>query len=123
MKKKLWLKALGGMMSLSVAASAVPFSVQAESEIEETPSYDYELVWQDEFDGDSLNTDDWNVEEHEPGWVNSELQRYTSLDEGNIEVRDGSLFIKPHYSGTVASEVQEPEEDIEPENPEEDRRI
>ena len=57
---------------------------------------DYELVWADEFDGDSLNTDDWNVETHEPGWVNAELQRYTSLEEGNIEVSDGTLKIKPH---------------------------
>ncbi len=57
---------------------------------------DYELVWADEFDGDSLNTDDWNVETHEPGWVNAELQRYTALEEGNIEVSDGTLKIKPH---------------------------
>ena len=57
---------------------------------------DYELVWADEFDGDSLNTSDWNVETHEPGWVNAELQRYTALDEGNIEVSDGTLKIIPH---------------------------
>ena len=56
----------------------------------------YSLVWNDEFDGDSLNLKDWNVEKHEPGWVNSELQRYTGIDEGNIEVKNGKMVIKPH---------------------------
>ena len=36
----------------------------------------YELVWMDDFDGDTLNREDWNVELHEPGWVNKELQEY-----------------------------------------------
>ena len=51
----------------------------------------YTMVWNDEFNGDSLNTKDWNVELHEPGWVNEELQEYTKLDEGNIKVEDGKL--------------------------------
>ena len=66
---------------------------------------DYELVWADEFDGDSLNTSDWNVETHEPGWVNAESQRYTSLDEGNIEVSDGTLKIKPHIEVGETEEI------------------
>ena len=37
---------------------------------------EYKLVWEDEFEGDQLNTDDWNYEYHEPGWVNAELQEY-----------------------------------------------
>ena len=55
----------------------------------------YHLVWNDEFDGTALKTDDWNVEEHEPGWVNAELQRYTPLEGGNISVQDGYLKIQP----------------------------
>ena len=66
---------------------------------------DYELVWADEFDGDALNTEDWNVETHEPGWVNAELQRYTALDEGNIEVSDGTLKIKPHIEKGETEEI------------------
>ncbi len=66
---------------------------------------DYQLVWADEFDGDSLNTADWNVETHEPGWVNAELQRYTALDEGNIEVSDGILKIKPHIESGDTEEI------------------
>ena len=42
----------------------------------------YNLVWEDNFDGEKLNRDDWNVELHEPGWVNEEwhmwIQRRTS---------------------------------------------
>lgn len=54
----------------------------------------YNLKWQDEFDGDSLNRDDWNVELHEPGWVNAELQEYVDSDK-NIYLKDGKLEIKP----------------------------
>ena len=62
----------------------------------------YTLVWHDEFDGDTLNTEDWNVELHEPGWVNEELQRYTALEDGNIELGNGSLYLKPHYEGAAS---------------------
>ncbi len=70
----------------------------------DSPEYqaaEYQLVFEDEFECDSLNTDDRNVELHEPGWVNAELQRYSALDEGNLEVSDGTLKIKPHYDATT----------------------
>ncbi len=54
----------------------------------------YHLVWQESFDGDTLNMEDWNIETHEPGWVNNELQQYTESSE-NIFIRDGKLVIKP----------------------------
>lgn len=54
----------------------------------------YTKVWGDEFDGDSLNRDDWNVETHEKGWVNSELQEYVDSEE-NIQVKDRKLVINP----------------------------
>lgn len=53
----------------------------------------YNKVWEDEFEGDSVNMDDWNVETHEPGWVNAELQEYTAS--GNYSVADGKLIIQP----------------------------
>lgn len=53
----------------------------------------FRLVWEDNFDGDSLNTDDWNYEYHEPGWVNAELQEYVD-SEKNIYVKDGNLVIQ-----------------------------
>lgn len=54
----------------------------------------YTLVWQDEFDGSELNRADWNVELHEPGWVNAELQAYVDSEE-NIFIRDGKLVLHP----------------------------
>ena len=58
----------------------------------------YTLQWQDEFEGDSLNRDDWNVETHNAGWVNAELQAYVDSEE-NIYVKDGSLVLKPVKDG------------------------
>lgn len=54
----------------------------------------YNLVWEDEFNGSELNRDDWNVELHDPGWVNSELQAYVDSEE-NIYVEDGYLYLNP----------------------------
>jgi beta-glucanase (GH16 family) len=57
-------------------------------------SYDgYNKVWEDDFNGDTLDENSWNVETHEPGWVNSELQAYTQS--GNYTVSDGKLTIHP----------------------------
>lgn len=51
---------------------------------------EYELVWHDEFDGDSLNLDDW---QYEIGFIrNNEPQYYTDRQE-NVFVKDGLLNI------------------------------
>ena len=55
-------------------------------------SQGYKLLWHDEFDGTELNRDIWNVELHEPGWVNNELQSYVD-SEDNIKVKNGTLII------------------------------
>ena len=94
------------MMPMSAFAGCVENPSVAE-EVSEQGDDTYSLVWSEEFDGDGLNTSDWNVEEHEKGWVNRELQRYTSLDEGNIEVSDGVLKIKPHINNEEATEGNE----------------
>lgn len=54
----------------------------------------YHLVWNDEFNGDSLSEEDWNYEAHEVGWVNHELQEYIPSDE-YAYVKDGELVIQP----------------------------
>lgn len=54
----------------------------------------YHLKWQDEFEGDTLNREDWNVELHDPGWVNAEWQEYVDSEE-NIYLKDGKLVLKP----------------------------
>ncbi len=47
-------------------------------------------VWNDEFDGDSLNSDHWNIEVNGDGGGNQELQYYRAE---NIVVEDGLLAI------------------------------
>jgi beta-glucanase (GH16 family) len=61
----------------------------------------YEIVWSDEFNGNNLNSANWDIQTGDgssqgtPGWGNNELQYYTadniSLDSGNlvIEARSG----------------------------------
>ena len=76
----------------------------------------YELVWNDEFNGDKLNTADWKHEVQGPGWVNNELQTYVngSFDGKPVtEVKDGTLRINcfKHagkvYSGRIYAHVNE----------------
>lgn len=103
-------------MSAMLAFTGISFPVNASAARgAETDGDGYSLVWADEFDDGQLNTSDWNVEQHEPGWVNAELQRYTGLEEGNIEVTDGNLVIKPH--------VTDPEESTEEEQSEEPAEV
>ena len=52
----------------------------------------YEIVWEDDFDGDALNRDYWNVEVNGSGCGNAELQYYID-DKANVDVRDGNLVI------------------------------
>ena len=66
----------------------------AAAEMPEIPQYEgYTLVWHDEFDGDTLNSADWNREVRRAGWTNNELQAYTGSD-ANIFIRDGVLVLK-----------------------------
>lgn len=54
----------------------------------------YEMVWNDEFDGTSLNTSDWRHEVQGPGWVNNELQNYVNGSYNGIPVTsvDGGIL-------------------------------
>ncbi|NMP16368.1 family 16 glycosylhydrolase [Thalassotalea sp. Y01] len=57
---------------------------------------DWVMVWSDEFDGTSLNMENWNIETGDGsqyglvGWGNNELQWY---QQDNITVSDGNLVI------------------------------
>ncbi len=50
-----------------------------------------ELVWSDEFDGNTLSANEWNFETGSHGWGNNEWQNYVAND--NVEVSDGTLKI------------------------------
>lgn len=62
------------------------------------------LVWQDEFTGNSLDTGKWNYDtgyylNADPntwGWGNNELQHYTS-NARNVSVQNGNLTITAHH--------------------------
>ena len=63
-------------------------------EVTSALSYDgYTEKWRDDFNGNKLDRNNWNVELHEPGWVNNELQEYVDIDK-NIIVKDGKLILK-----------------------------
>jgi beta-glucanase (GH16 family) len=57
---------------------------------------EWQLVWSDEFDGDSLDLSKWEYEigrgPQNDGWGNRELQYYTNRAE-NLRVADGTLKI------------------------------
>lgn len=70
----------------------------------------YELLWSDEFEGDSLNRDYWTPEtgRGHGGWGNAELQYYTDREE-NLAVRDGKLVItarKEAYEGAQVTSAR-----------------
>ncbi len=58
-----------------------------------THSDEWKLVWEDNFDGDTLNLDNWNRQVVKAGRFNDEWQRYTDSEENSF-VEDGNLVIK-----------------------------
>lgn len=53
----------------------------------------YTLVWNDEFNGSSINTNDWNFETGGNGWGNNELEYYTNST-NNAYLSNGNLIIE-----------------------------
>ena len=53
----------------------------------------YSLVWSDEFNGSTINTNDWNFETGGGGWGNNELEFYTNSP-NNAYVSNGNLVIE-----------------------------
>lgn len=71
-------------------------TISTDDIIPNCPFEGYKLVWNDEFNGETLNTD-WTYEVKPQGWVNNELQNYVHeiTPEGNkvTEVSNGTLKI------------------------------
>ncbi len=63
-----------------------------------TSKTDWKLVWSDEFEGDSLNPENWNYQEEKAGRFNEEWQRYTNSTE-NAYVENNQLVIKAIHEG------------------------
>ena len=83
MKKSLSTKAL---LTFSVIGTVFAFSNTVKA------ADNYELVWSDEFNGNSLDTNTWNYEigTGSWGWGNNEQQYYTDR---NIKVSNGTMKI------------------------------
>lgn len=71
------------VLACAIAATLSAATAQAQSSMK--------LVWHDEFDGNTLNTNYWNVEDANLGY-NNELEYYRP---GNVQVKDGNLVITP----------------------------
>jgi len=58
-----------------------------------TPGPNWKLVWADEFDGDKINSDNWNYQKEPAGRFNEEWQRYTTSKK-NGYVKNGCMVIE-----------------------------
>ncbi|MGC9357254.1 MAG: glycoside hydrolase family 16 protein [Anaerolineae bacterium] len=58
-----------------------------------TPVSPWLLVWSDEFDGESIDPENWTYDIGGSGWGNAELQYYTDRPE-NARIEDGQLIIE-----------------------------
>lgn len=65
---------------------------------EEAVSEEATLVWSEEFDGDSVDTEIWRYDTGSNGWGNNEWQNYTNGS--NSEVSDGTLKITANKVGS-----------------------
>jgi beta-glucanase (GH16 family) len=57
------------------------------------PGVIWDLVWSDEFEDDSIDASNWNLQVEKAGRFNEEWQRYTNSSE-NAYVENGKLVIK-----------------------------
>lgn len=60
----------------------------------------YTMVWADEFEGDAIDTTNWNFQVLEAGHFNAEWQRYTNSDK-NAFIEDGKLVIRAIHESDV----------------------
>ena len=74
----------------SCAVSPGNSSSSTSSTVIEVPE-GWKIKWQDEFDGDEIDTNYWSYQEGGSGWGNNELQYYTNGD--NAYVENGHLVI------------------------------
>ncbi|AOM81708.1 glycoside hydrolase family 16 protein [Salisediminibacterium beveridgei] len=96
MKSKMKLS-VNSVLVLALLAPAFSTTVTAE---EEDTEPNWQMTWNDEFDGETLDEDKWRIDigngfydgdEWIEGWGNNELQSY---QEDNVTVEDGSLILE-----------------------------
>ncbi|MFY0672040.1 MAG: carbohydrate-binding protein [Bacteroidia bacterium] len=67
-----------------------------------TTEPDWDLVWNDEFDGTSIDKNKWYFETGNHGWGNGEAQNYTNGD--NAFIKDGNLVIEARKENSNGSD-------------------
>lgn len=82
---------VGGCATVASEPTAVP--TPAPTPTPEWAREGWELVWQDEFEGDDINLDYWSHEIGGNGWGNAEAQYYSN-DPKNSFIEDGYLVIQ-----------------------------
>jgi beta-glucanase (GH16 family) len=96
MKRK-WLSILTVCALVFTTAANLP-AIKAKAI---TGGSNMNLVWDDEFNGNSLNTNNWTYDTGAGGWGNNELEDYTNRAQ-NVSVQNGNLVItaqKESYGG------------------------
>ncbi len=86
------------MKCLVVVGLLAPVALAACADAEPAPAADedgWQLVWADEFDGDSLDTSRWTALNDCWGGGNEERQCYTPREQ-NVSIEDGHLVITAH---------------------------
>lgn len=86
---------------LKIAPFIILLITYTTSSIAQSPCYG--LMWSDEFDGPSLNLDNWTYDIGNGcpdlcGWGNSELEYYTN-DQENVRIENGILIIEAVRDG------------------------
>lgn len=69
------------------------------------PSKDYILQWSDEFDGNTINKKNWNLQVEKAGRFNKEWQRYTNSND-NAFIENSCLVIKAIHESDIHGKNQ-----------------
>jgi beta-glucanase (GH16 family) len=85
-------------LSVIALTCLVQSAIQAQSPL--APAQ--KLVWEDTFDGDSLDYSKWEIEQNAFGGGNQELQIYTDRSQ-NVRVEQGKLVIEAHRDNAAVT--------------------
>jgi len=82
----------------SILILSIIFMSSCEKETTNMGNNQYKLLWADEFEGDTINFQNWSFQAEPAGRFNNEWQEFTNSKE-NAYVEDGKLVIEAKYNG------------------------
>ena len=93
--KKFNIKSI--LISVLIISSQIIFTncTYADDIADSNKNNSLKLIWSDEFDGDTINTNNWtyDIGKGNSGWGNNELQYYTNRND-NSRIENGNLIIE-----------------------------